>query len=252
VLVVVAYVLMYFVAPDKISGGGNIKQRLLLYPFFGLILWFGAQSYHWLVKQRIQLVAVGIALMLLGVHTIQYAELNSYLEEYVSGMHLIEPNTTLLPLPFSPTGQTPDGTVLSRRVQPFSHASGYIAVQNKDVVVLTNYQAALDYFPILFRSQTNPFLHLGIENKPSKGEWGIEAQPPRVDFLNYPQRTGGKVDYVLLWQVLDEHRDIEYTKSIFRQLEEGYELIYTSPKRGLMQLYRRKDWGKRAGGVYPS
>ncbi len=248
-LVVVAYVLMYFIAPDKMSGGGNIKQRLLLYPFFILMLWFGAQSYHWLVKQRIQLVAVGIALMLLGVHTIQYAELNSYLEEYVSGMHLIEPNTTLLPLSFSNTGHAPDGKVLSDRVKPFSHASGYIAVQKKDVVVLTNYQAALDYFPILFRSQTNPFLHLSIGNNSSKADWGIEAEPPRVDFLNYPQRTGGHVDYVLIWQVLEGHRTLENTKSIFKQLEEGYDLIYTSPQRGLMQLYRRKDWGRKTGEV---
>ena len=246
--VVVAYVLLYLIAPDKMSGGGNIKQRLLLYPFFILILWFGAQSYHWIVKQRIQLVAVGITLMLLGTHTIQYAELNSYLEEYVSGMHLVEPNTTLLPLSFSNTGHTPDGKVLSGRVKPFWHASGYIAAQ-KNVVVLNNYQAALDYFPIAYRSETSPFLHIGIENYPSKGDWGIEAEPPRVDFLNYPQRTGGHVDYVLIWQVLEGHRTLENTKSIFKQLEEGYDLIYTSPQRGLMQLYRRKDWSRKTGEV---
>lgn len=49
------------------------------------------------------------------------------------------------------------------------------------------------------------------------------------------------VDYVLVWSVFEE-RDYVYTKSIFRQLEKGYELIYTSPQRGLMQLYRRRNW----------
>ena len=163
-------------------------------------------------------------------------------------MHLIKPNTTLLPLSFSNTGHAPDGKVLSGRVKPFWHASGYIAAQ-KNVVVLNNYQAALDYFPIAYRSETSPFLHIGIENYPSKGDWGIEAEPPRVDFLNYPQRTGGHVDYVLIWQVLEGHRTLENTKSIFKQLEEGYDLIYTSPQRGLMQLYRRKDWGRKTGEV---
>jgi hypothetical protein len=62
------------------------------------------------------------------------------------------------------------------------------------------------------------------------------------DFLTYPQRTGGQVDYVLVWGLLDEQRPHKLTRCFFRQLEQGYELLYTSPQRGLMQLYRRKDW----------
>jgi hypothetical protein len=235
-LIAAAYVVIYFIAPDRMAGGGNIKDRLLLYPFFALTLWFGAQSYHRLVKQRIQLVAMGLALMLLGLHTIKYAQLNNYLEEYVSGMHLIEPNTTLLPLSFSNRGHAPDGSPLSMRTGAFTYASGYIAAE-KGVVHLANYQANLDYFPISFRPKLNPFVHL----KSGQG-WILATQPPRVDFLSYPQRTGGRIDYVLVWGVLEQQRDDVDTKSIFRQLEEGYELLYTSPQRGFMQLYRRKDW----------
>ena len=237
-LIVATYVVIYFITPDKMSGGGTIKERLLVYPFFALILWFGTHSYHRLVKQRIQLVAVGIALILLGLHTIKYAELNNYLEEYLSGMHLIEQNTTLLPLSFSHFGHTPDGQRLSwRQIGPFRHAAGYIAAQ-RGIVDLANYEAAKGYFPTIFRPQLNSYKYISIEQKSGN----MEVQPPRVDFLTYPQRTGGRVDYVLLWDVRDEQRDNVYTKSIFRQLQEGYELIYTSPQRGFMHLYRRKDW----------
>lgn len=238
-LVVAAYVLIYFITPDEMSGGGKIKERLLLYPFFALILWFGAQSYHRLVKHRIQVVAVAISLMLLGAHTIKYAQLNNYLEEYLSGMHLIERNTTLLPLSFSHRGQAPDGSPLSWRIGPFAFASGYIAV-HKGVVNLANYEGNQDYFPTIFRPQINPFVHLSLN------DGRILAEPPRVDFLTYPQRTGKRVDYILVWRVLEEQRGSLYTKSIFRQLKEGYELIYTSPQRGFMQLYRRKNWDSPA------
>jgi len=235
-LVVAAYVIIYFITPNKMSGGGHMKLRVLVYPFFALLLWFGAQSYQRLVKQRIQFVAVGIALMLLGVHTIKYAELNNYLEEYVSGMHLIERNTTLLPFSFSNNGQAPDGRLLSWRIAPFQHTSGYIAAQ-RSIVDLGNYEAALDYFPTMFQPKLNPYVYISSEL-----QGNIEAQSPQVDFITYPQRTGGHVDYVLLWQGLEKQRDDVYTKSIFRQLKQGYELIYTSPQHGFMQLYRRKDW----------
>lgn len=234
-LIAATYVVIYFIAPDSMSGGGNIKERLMLYPFFALILWFGGHSYHRLVKQRIQLVAVGIALMLLGLHTMKYAELNNYLEEYLSGMHLIKPNTTLLPLSFSHHGQTPDGRSLSWRIEPFSYASGYIAVK-RNIVDLANYEAALDYFPIIYRPNLNPDLHIGVGQQKN-----FVADPPQVNFLTYPQRTGGSVDYVLVWGLIEEERNDVSAKSISRQLAEGYELIYTSPKWGLMQLYRRKS-----------
>jgi hypothetical protein len=34
----------------------------------------------------------------------------------------------------------------------------------------------------------------------------------------------------------------QLASSISQQLEEGYELIYISPQRGFLRLYRRKDW----------
>lgn len=232
-LCVAAYVVIYFVGPSKMAGTVTFKERLMLYPFFILILWFGAQSYNRLVKYKIQIIAVVISLILLGVHTRKYAELNNYLEEYVAGMHLIEPNTTLLPISFSNVGHTPEGRVLARPVKPFCHASNYIATQ-KHVVDLANYEANKDYFPTMFRAHLNPFVHINIPDS-------CDGLPPPVDFLTYPQRTLGKVDYVLLWQLRKKYLNHENTQSILRQLEEGYKLIYTSPQRGFMQLYRRKD-----------
>jgi hypothetical protein len=240
-LVVAGYVCIYFTVPDGILRAGLIYQgfishRMNLYIFLALILWFGAQLYDRRLKQGIQLMAAGIAVILLGLHTIKYAELNDYLKEYLSGLNLIESNTTLLPLSFSQQGHTPDGRILSLRVSPFLHASGYIAAQ-RGIVDLANYEADSEYFPIVFRPELNPYTHIG-----QKG--GIEFEPPSVDFLTYSQRTGGQVDYILVWGVRDEQRNHKDAKAIFQQLETGYELIYTSPQRGFTQLYRRKNWGK--------
>jgi hypothetical protein len=154
-------------------------------------------------------------------------------------MPLIEPNTTLLPLHFSPYGHAPDGQMLSSRVAPFLNASGHIAAQ-RGIVDLQNYEAFGNTFPVMFRPHLHPLVHI----------WnGLQFQSPSIDFLSYPLRTGGRVDYVLIWRTGEDSQDNPVTKfyrqvepSISQQLKEGYELIYTSPHRGFLQLYRRKAW----------
>jgi hypothetical protein len=233
--VVLGYTLIYFLAPNAMSEGSFITDRLNLYPFFGFVLWFGVQPYLKAVKRGIVLVAIVITAASLGLHTLKYSELNNYLAEYLSGMNLIEPNKTLLPLTFDSQGHGPDGRVLSLKVRPFLHASGYIAAR-RHVVELTNYEAgAYRYFPVLFRPNLNPYDHIGIKDR------SIVWEPPQVDFLTYARRTGGQVDYVLIWGIQERQRNLEATKSIFQQLRKGYDLIYTSPRTGLMQLYKRKN-----------
>ncbi len=233
--VILGYVLIYFSAPNAMSEGSFITDRLNLYPFFALVLWFGVPSYLRSVKWGTMLVAVVITAASLGLHTLKYSELNDYLAEYLSGMHLIKPNKTLLPLAFDSRGHAPDGRVLSLKVRPFLHASGYIAAQ-RHIVEFTNYEAgAYNYFPVLFRSNLNPYVHIGIKDR------SIVWEPPQVDFLTYAGRTGGQVDYVLVWGVQERQRNHEATKSINQQIKKGYDLIYTSPRTGLMQLYRQKN-----------
>jgi hypothetical protein len=210
------------------SQGAFITDRMNLYPFLALILWFGAQSYQRLVKWGIQVVATGIALAFLGLHMQKYAELNDYLTEFLSGSHLIESNTILRPFILSPKGHAPDGRVLSLRIAPFAHASGYIAAQ-RHLIDLQNYEASATYFPIMYRSHLNPYTHI----------YNLKAGSRRLDFLSYPQRTGGRVDYVLIWRTAGGGKG-PFHQFIFQQLEENYELIYTSPQRGFMRLYRQK------------
>ncbi len=232
--VVLGYVLIYLFAPNEMSGGSFIPDRLNLYPFFALVLWFGIQFYRRTVKWRIMLIAIFIALASLGLHALKYSELNDYLTEYYSGMQFIRPNTTLLPLAFSSRGRGPDGRVLSLKVRPFLHASGYIAAQ-RHVVEFTNYEAAaFNYFPVMFRPNLNPYVHIGRDQK-------IVWEPPQVDFLTYAERTGGQVDYVLVWGAQEHERNHEPGKSIYQQIKKGYDLIYTSPRTGWMQLYERKN-----------
>ncbi len=224
------YLVLFFLAPRQMSGGSIIIPRLALYPYLALILGLGTCAWRGVFRRGIVVVAVILSISMLGLHTARYGELNDYLEEYLSGMDRIEDNTTLAPLCFSQRGHSPDGRELSIRVKCFMHAAGYIAAE-KHLVEFTNYEANTKFFPVAFRPDLNPYKTMGM----------LEHEPPRL----HPARLRGTADYMLVWNVQPDQRESLSTQTLFCQLEAGYDLIFTSPQRGLMQLYRRKGAGSR-------
>lgn len=239
-LVTAVYLVGYFTLPDAMAGGGFILSRLGLFPYFGLILWLGAQTFSPRARRAIGWGAAVIACVLLVVRAPSYTRLEAYLDEYLSVARHVEPNTALLPISFSCWGDGLEGGALSWRIAVFLHASGYIAA-GRGVVVFDNYEANTDLFPTRFRSRVNPYTHIGPERC---GGYQVDAP----DFLTYPERTAGRLDYVLVWGLTDGRRALPYAQSVLRQLEAGYELIYVSPERGLARLYRRRQ----AGGIMRS
>jgi hypothetical protein len=237
-LVALTYALIYLLGPSAVSSGSYISERMNLYPFLALIIWFGAHSYGPMARRGIQVVTVGLTCVLLGLHGVKYRELNSYLAEYLSGSSAIESNATLLPIVFSPRGDAPDPRPLSLRIDVLLNAAGYIATK-RHIVNLGNYEASqTPFFPVLFRPGLNPAVPLAYAPVDSAaGE--VTAVPTGI--LSYPRHTGGSIDYVLVWGVQTRHHGRAVPETIFRQLQQGYDLVYTSPARGLAQLYRRKD-----------
>jgi len=233
------YLYLYLTAPRAMTGATYIEYRFLLYPFFTLIIWFGAHSINKFARIGIRVVAGAAFVIMIVLLMGKYAELNDYTEEYVSGIHLIEPNKTMLA--FSLNDKELPG--ISGGVLPFLHTSGYIALQ-KNIVSLNNYEADTPHFPISYRAELNPYSQIGRKIVyRSFSVSTLEAKSPTANFLTYHQRTGGRVDYVLVWGVGKRTTNDAELKMIFDQLETGYELIYTSPKRGLMHLYRVKSSG---------
>lgn len=237
------FTILYLVMPDEISGGGYLSARLMLFPFLALLLWFGAQVIPRFLRYGIQCLGTAIAVGFLIVHFQSYSRLNRYLDEYLSGAHMLAGNATILALPFENQAFASDGRGESGRIELLTNASGYLAA-NRRLVDLANYEAMTPYFPLRFRPEINPLHHIALDRS-------FRGQPPRVSFADYKERTGGSVDYVIVWQTQDRPRDPEAAKSIFQQLEAGYDLIFTSPQNGFMRLYRRKGWNPLIPGSLP-
>jgi hypothetical protein len=231
-LAVAVLALAYFTAPSELSGGGFINHRLNLFPFLALILWFGTFDHPAVRRRWIQAAAAGIAIGFLGVFVWKWAKIGDGLSEIVAVGDSIEPDHTLLFLSYAHKGERAEGDELVFRASPFVHAGSYIAAR-KRLVDLSLYEASEDYFPLYFEPRLDPYRHLATV------KLGIESEPPRVDLLGYPKRTGGRIDYVLLWGLRDSRRDEPAVRETLRQLAAGYDLVRAS-RDGRVRLFRAR------------
>lgn len=229
--VVLALGALYFVTPNGVIGGGYILPRIALYILLASILWLGCGRLTSLLDRAVQWSTVFVAVAFLGLRSAKYAELNRQLAAYVSAAEQIDENTTLLSLTYAPHGLAENGTVLSERVKPFIHAAGYIAAE-KGLVLLNNYEASLSYFPVRYRPPVDPSRYFGNVLYPGRGP---------LDLLSYPERTGGRVDYVLVWGLREDALPGPVVVHTLAQLEAGYDRIRTDPGRALGGLYRWKE-----------
>jgi hypothetical protein len=237
-----AFAALYFTRGDAASGQLFIPQRLVFYSYLTALLFIATLPMAWVRRS-----AIGASVLLVAALTVahwpSYREYDRQVAEYVDAAARVEPGSTLLPLVWSPRGlpSVPDPQGL--RPMPFYTAAGYAAVQRK-AVDLRNYEAGLDYFPVRYRPDVNPYAHLGINSPHTKG---LEMVPQRVDVADYERQTRGRVDYVLVWAIPDALKDHPDTLATLQQLQDGYEPIYTSPS-GRAQLWRRRVPGEGRGG----
>lgn len=221
--IMVLYVLMYFFLPNYLFGGGYISSRLGLFIYLVLILWISANHKLWNFRAGIQICIYLISIGLLTTHFIRYIELNDYLQEYVSTAQYMCSGKTVLPLRFAHVEKGMGKT------DPFLHAAGYVSLDRR-VIDFSNYEAKTGYFPLVFRPQLNPDVHLGK----------TENLPPSPLSLEFAPASGGNVDYILTWGRKGVAPDAR-VDSIMKYIEERFDLLYVSSPGGLAELWRNKN-----------
>ena len=217
---------IYFAAPNEMGQEGFVTHRLNLFSFLVLILWLGTFSFPDALRTAIRSAGAAISLGLLAAIFSIWAGLGAYLSDILTAAPHLKPRSTLLTLSFSHAGEDEDGSGddLTFRTWPFVHAGSHLAAR-VPLVDLSLYEAHEDYFPLTYRPQRDPYLHL------ARDPLDLEAQPPRVDLSRYPER----IDQVLLvWPAADERG----AQAVRRQLG-AYERVHVSPE-GLAELWRHR------------
>ena len=90
----------------------------------------------------------------------------------------------------------------------------------------------------MYKPAKNPYILIGMEDEDGSG-------PPELDIAGYPAKSGGQVDYVLMWCYDRQYHREKADLSLLKQLDRGYSLCHTSPKK-LMKIYKLDPKGQKA------
>lgn len=201
-------IVLYFRAPDGMSGGGFITTRLNLYPFLMILPWLSID-----LKKPVKYAVGGIIVVLTLSHlaytTYYYKLLNDGLAEYTSGIPFVRKNETILPLSFDHFGK-------SSRIGLYLHASGYYCAAT-GAIELDNYEGNTGYFPMTYKKEMNPFLIVG----------NIEGDPGNTNPTKYPE----PIDNILLWSLKTE-------VPVLKLVKQNYRLVH---QKGRLRLYKRRE-----------
>ncbi|HEV8581067.1 MAG TPA: hypothetical protein VGX68_18530 [Thermoanaerobaculia bacterium] len=145
-----AYVVLFLLSPEGMSGGGLIKQRLALYPYLLLIPWF-APRFGGGTRKFFTALLAAAALAHLGIVLYWYRVSGGEMERYLSALAAVRPNTRILALHYQRSWPT----------DALSHAIGYRALE-KGLIDWDNYEAKVSFFPTHFRKTAYPVLPGGV------------------------------------------------------------------------------------------
>ncbi|MBL8149736.1 MAG: hypothetical protein JNN15_07395 [Blastocatellia bacterium] len=205
------------------------SERCCLYVLLTAILWIAVGKFHKKVLLATKIAITSISLVLLVMQILTHYRLQSYVEEILSYKAVVAEKATVLPL-FLHYGALPKGGYDILPPPVLLHTPAYVATE-KELVNLGNYEAHTGAFPINFQQTVNPFIYIG---------GAINSLSAAIDILSYRDKTGIDVDYVVVYTVPGHKFNEASIISLYAQLEVGYELIYTSPERGFIEVYRKK------------
>jgi hypothetical protein len=235
---IVGLVLIYLFVPLHTQ---EVPLATRLVPFIAALgaLWL-ASGYTAVTAARQRLAVLGAVLstLLLTAHrAAAYREIDGYTREYMSAASQVEPRSTLLPINFWGRQQPLGGGHITWLTDPFLHLGARIALQTDGVrlgsALLSS--ALYGYFPIAYRSEVDPYRLFDPDAlEPS------DTPPKFLDIASYNERTPGRIDYVLIWPMTPGIAAQPAVRLIVSRLRQNYDLVYASPGRGLVHLYRRR------------
>jgi hypothetical protein len=226
---------LYLALPPNAMHTMYITPRIALYVYSTLLLWLGAQIYSRIAAGWLKGVAVVLAVAFLGFRVGPMVRASDFLGEYLFASQYVKRGSTLLPLFATSSSVGPHDDSELGKVGYLCHASQYITAMTKGVN-LDNHEALKGYFPIFYRPGLAPTNLL-----PTGNETVFKSRGQVLNIPSYQGGNGSRIDYVLLWGSPTEQVDDEAFRSLMQQLDQSYILVVSSPGRGLMRLYQRRD-----------
>jgi hypothetical protein len=225
------FILAYFFMYETTFGGSNIRPRFeaLIYLFGILTIAFAHIPKPVLIASVCASVYCSLAFSLNKIPA--YRDASLFVSEIRATSKHISDKSLVLPLNLERFLHNKDGVVINNNILLFAHAAEAMP-HDKQLIFMENYEATTGYFPLTWKGETNPFIHLAVND-------GLEEEPPRVDIQGYNKKVT-PIRYILIWGMKKEDlSDPAFAKAI-QVINSSYKLVYTSPayRIGLYELIK--------------
>ena len=200
--------LCFIAIPSTLPQGGHAHTRLGLIFYICFVFWLFSKDFSPSYGKFFRLLAGLLLLTLAPLRAYQMYGLDRMLGEFAAIGDAVTQERTLLSVS---NGAMAGGNAFydmdtRRRTPAVAHFSARLAVQRK-LVDLKLIQANYPFSPLRYRAMRNPFHYLPADQPayPARLRLAVaetlrlEGTPPQLDIPGYERRTGGRVDYLLVW-----------------------------------------------------
>jgi len=208
--------LLLFIMPDKNGMASLISMRFALLFFLFLVIWISTMNY----SKPFALICL---LLILVAHVKRVRHLDHVIDSH---------NAVALDCAETAKFIKPNSIVASVNLMSHwsrAHFSNYLGI-DKPMIILENYEATMDYFPLLWNKEKIPNLQAGGVS--IDGNFWLSTAP-----IN-PQNQKKELDYIFVLGNLDS-TNTEQLKN-FQMIARHFKLIH---KNNNCTLYRRKITG---------
>ncbi|NOU47043.1 MAG: hypothetical protein HOO86_08280 [Bacteroidales bacterium] len=210
ILLSLLILLLTFILPDSNASFGFISSRFMLIFFLFLIISIGSQKLP-ISFQVLLFVVINFVNFSILVHNYRSVSNGCLLsKEIITASKLIKPYSTILP-------------VNTSEKHLYSHISNYLGSE-KPVVILENYEATLDYFPLKWNYRELPECFGTNQN------YAFDLMNPHTYSYN------PCIDYILFVSDKSSKKD----KSIMQSIDNDYVLLFAD-KDSVIQLMKNKN-----------
>lgn len=176
--------LLVFLLPDNMASGGILTVRLILWFFLCWIIWLSTLRVPESYTVAAAILSVFLSSGMMYLHFSTQKALSGDAAAFVRSSNQIQASSTVLPINYS-------GNWMHANV------ASYLGL-GKDVVLLDNYEADYELFPIVWQKDMKPELHLGNH---------ASSNLPCVNIQVSERITGKAVQYVSVWKEASDKKD---------------------------------------------
>lgn len=221
----------YITCPHSTGGAGSLDLRLVFLPPLFLLFFFATKNWHDTARRMFIICSLLISVSFLVIRFPYVLKANAIGKEIMTAADMIPDKSVVLNLHVDDWQQLENGDSLFHKDGSFIHFSDFLgALKNKHLILLMNYEAEINYFPVNWQPGKNPGQSIaGL----IPGHY-----PPCGNIAAYETQIGRKIDYLLIQNWRRDSENTSCIKDLIAQLNANYSVVYESKNNYVMVLKR--------------